>query len=139
MKKRYYVSAGAPKHKSRILRTLARELRCEDGFAETVWSNPTFDCAFNEDDPRLIALRNRMTQQGIKWSERYEFVYICRELRAAALLEFSLRMRELDIEHPYPEQFDLSSGCRRCGTGARQVKSGSFRPPTRALDLPDDT
>jgi len=73
-------------------------------------------------DTALSRLRETLRASGIEWSERRENVYGEDELRRAPLLLFLPDARERGRGGPTcGTEFDLSTACRCCGTGAQQV------------------
>jgi hypothetical protein len=97
------------------------------------FSNPLFSsyCAIylNETDQRLQRLRAVLSNEGIDWSERREYLYTKAELEAAPLLWLTVRTAERGWASPkYGTEYDLSCACPLCGTGAIQTSPLRLRP-----------
>jgi len=70
----------------------------------------------------LHKLRDLLTREGIKWSERKEFSYTVRELRRFPLLGIGMGGGTLlNVGPEFGTTYDLSTGCPECGTGAVQT------------------
>lgn len=122
MKIRYYISFNEGRANYQRMLRLLRAAGCEDGLA----GPDDFLCGlygrmFDADDPQLDNLRQALRAARVKWSERCEHVYADSELRAAPLLLFSVSTGHRDLGWRPREAFDWSTGCPRCGAGARQV------------------
>jgi hypothetical protein len=80
-------------------------------------------------DPRLAAVRARLTDTGIAWAERHEAEYEENELRSSALLTLLVDSAPKGEGGPeYGTEYDLSSACSACGAGAVQVGPLHFNP-----------
>lgn len=130
MKKLHYISFNIPNQVGSRLRSALSRLGCEQWWQPppTERGLPSFENTFDSQDPRLCQVRNLAASEGIRVFERVEHVYTPAELRAVPLLEFSVELAPRDLGDAYVEQYDLSTGCPHCRTGARQVRSVRVTP-----------
>lgn len=122
MKRRYYISFNVGRENYSSTLELLRAIGCENGLA----GPEKFLCGlygrmFDGDDPRLERLRNFLRGAGITWTERCDAVYTEAELRAAPLLWLSVERNPIGMCAPDGAEYDLSTGCAVCASGARQV------------------
>lgn len=83
---------------------------------------PSVHCRFDKADPRYEQFLALLRAHGLVWTERIEHEYTAAELHGAPLLEMSLERAPRDTgDFLYTEQFDFSTMCPKCGTGAVPV------------------
>ena len=124
MKKRFFVMFSV----SRALGVRFTQYMKEIGLIE-FWEEPHNERALphmyhtlDAEDDRLAKLREILTREGIQWTEREEHVYTDAELREFPLLELSVDRKPLVGGGPeYGTQYDMSTSCPQCGTGATQI------------------
>ena len=77
---------------------------------------------FEADDPLLASLRKALSEAGVKWSERVSHDYLVYELKQFPLLGLTVNRRSIDGGGPSDgTDYDLTSACPACGTGAVQT------------------
>lgn len=120
---KYYIAFNEGRDRIPFVKELLRRVQCEDGLRDERVPFPgPYGQTFDSNDPRLERLREVLRNAAIEWRERREHTYTVSELRRATLLYMSVSRSERDAgEHAYREQFDLSTACSECGTGAKQV------------------
>lgn len=87
-----------------------------------------FTFCLPESDPRLAALRKGLDEAGVQWSTRREAVYSREDLEQAPLLVLGMDMPGRGNTGPaHGTEYDVSTGCPHCGTGAKQVTALRIR------------
>jgi hypothetical protein len=82
----------------------------------------------DESDLRVPVLLSLLKRHGVLWSEDHEDLYTEEELDSARLLVMHPnRQCEIDGGVEWGMTYDLSVGCRACGTGARQTSPAFVR------------
>jgi hypothetical protein len=82
----------------------------------------------DESDPRVPVLLGLLKRHGVLWSGDHEDLYTEEELDSARLLVMHPnRQCEIDGGVEWGMTYDLSVGCRACGTGARQTSPAFVR------------
>ena len=126
MKRRTRISFWVPREARDKGYRLLERIDCLEGWHEALQSlprsNPGFAFVFTGDDPRLEAIRLQMRGIGRNWNEIHECLYEDSELRESPLLLLGLRERLfLGGGTQFGTQYDVSSACPHCGTGAVQT------------------
>ncbi|HUG13552.1 MAG TPA: hypothetical protein VMM78_00925 [Thermomicrobiales bacterium] len=89
--------------------------------------------SFLVDDPRLARLRHTLSDEHIAWYERRQHVYDEDDLQSAPLVLLSIVRAPKGAGGPtYGTEYDLRSGCSKCGSGSEQISALYLK----ASDLP---
>lgn len=126
MREKHYISCWFPRQERDRYLCLLERIDCLDGWYEaSPWfpqASPGFAYSFNVSDPRLRQLLTLLQIEKIEYLKRVDHIYTKSELTTFPLLDLGVSCKSIDGGGPeHGTEYDVSTGCPECGTGAAQV------------------